>query len=319
MDVPPVIPLYTPGSDVKYEQSFSSLPSPVTTSTASSFNDKIQDIILFTFIFLLDVVPRQLYLHFLLRIPSMYFTRVTRIFEDAQLSLPDIKRMARAKAEQWNQNPAEPEHPKWPTTFIQMPSANAEPLPRSLLIFRSNWDNFIDDLMSEWQTLNIVSVLLMSAILTMLQIDSASHPITRTSALFSLICALMSLLYGCIYIIRFGSMRKMYKASSFAEEAQKSTASIWWNVWVMLAMPTVWLAWSVTFHSSCTRLTSFNRAMILFLVCIMSFIWLTGATNSPTDVVLSPHAALGIRIALTTVFSLGLMYFVLIVQTFHRY
>ncbi|KAJ7605342.1 hypothetical protein FB45DRAFT_1144654 [Roridomyces roridus] len=295
-----------PAAGMKYEPeaSFSSLPPPVTASTtlANSFGDTIQDIIFSALIFILDVIPRQLYLHFLLRIPSMYFTRVTRIFEDAQLSLPDIKKMARARAEQWN--PAEPENPRWPTTFMQqLPNVNTEPLPRSLLVFRSNWDNFIDDLMSEWQTLNIVSVLLMSAILTMLQIDSASHPIIRTSALFSLICALMSLLYGCVYIIRFGSMRKMYKASSFAEEAQKSTTSIWWNVWVMLAMPTVWLAW----------------AMILFFVCIMSFVWLTGSTNSPTDVVLSPRAALGVRVALTAVFSLGLVYFVLIVETFHRY
>ncbi|KAJ7609062.1 hypothetical protein FB45DRAFT_945265 [Roridomyces roridus] len=301
----PTIPTF-PAAGMKYEPeaSFSSLPPPVTASTtlANSFGDTIQDIIFSALIFILDVIPRQLYLHFLLRIPSMYFTRVTRIFEDAQLSLPDIKKMARARAEQWN--PAEPENPRWPTTFMQqLPNVNTEPLPRSLLVFRSNWDNFIDDLMSEWQTLNIVSVLLMSAILTMLQIDSASHPIIRTSALFSLICALMSLLYGCVYIIRFGSMRKMYKASSFAEvlysffsghfysmrtqEAQKSTTSIW--------------------------------AMILFFVCIMSFVWLTGSTNSPTDVVLSPRAALGVRIALTAVFSLGLIYFVLIVQTFHRY
>jgi hypothetical protein len=50
----------------------------------------------------------------------------------------------------------------------------------------------------------------------MLQIGAAAHPITRTSALFSLICALVSLLYGCMYIIRFGTMRKMHKASSFA-------------------------------------------------------------------------------------------------------
>ncbi|KAJ7680054.1 hypothetical protein B0H17DRAFT_74584 [Mycena rosella] len=54
------------------------------------------------FLFVFDSIPRLFYLHLLLRIPSLYFSRVTRIFEDARLSLPDIKRMARARAEQWN-------------------------------------------------------------------------------------------------------------------------------------------------------------------------------------------------------------------------
>ena len=56
-----------------------------------------------------------------------------------------------------------------------------------------------------------------SAILTTLQIDAAaSEPVTRYSALMSLVCALMSLLYGCMYIIRFGTMRKTHKAAEWA-------------------------------------------------------------------------------------------------------
>jgi hypothetical protein len=56
-----------------------------------------------------------------------------------------------------------------------------------------------------------------SAILTILQIDDVSaDPVPRYSALFSLVCALISLLFGCMYIIRFGSMRKTYKAAEWA-------------------------------------------------------------------------------------------------------
>ncbi|KAJ7068914.1 hypothetical protein B0H15DRAFT_793958, partial [Mycena belliarum] len=267
------------------------LPLPVTSKSSVSFFHVAS---LFVFFFLFDSVPRLVYLHLLLRIPSLYFSRVTRIFEDARLSLPDIKRMARARADQWN-----PEHPGvQPSVFLNYPGNTA--LPRSLLQFRASWESFIDALMSEWQTLNVVAVLLMSAILTMLQIDdAAAHPITRASALFSLICALMSLLYGCLYIVRFGTMRKMHKASSFAQEAQKGT-NIWWNVWVLLAMPAVWLSWSI----------------IMFLTCIMSFIWLGGSSKDTTT---SPGADLGIQIGLTVIFSLGLFYFALIVRTFHRY
>ena len=56
-----------------------------------------------------------------------------------------------------------------------------------------------------------------SAILTVLQISGAADdPVTRYAALLSLICALLSLLFGCMYIIRFGSMRKTYKAAEWA-------------------------------------------------------------------------------------------------------
>ncbi|KAK7031646.1 hypothetical protein R3P38DRAFT_2924949, partial [Favolaschia claudopus] len=280
-----------------HTKSESGLPPPVTSSgQGQNFSALTRRLVTIAMPILFRFIPGQFYLHFLLRIPALYFSRVTRIFEDARLSLPDIKRMARARADQWDSS----QGTIWPPATA---APDQMPLPRSLLHFRSSWENFIDSLLREWKTLNIISVLLMSAILTMLQIDAASHPITRTSALFSLLCALMSLLYGCMFIIRFGTMRKMHKASSFANEAQKQSANIWWNIWVLLAMPAVWLAWSI----------------ITFLTCIMSFIWLSGSSQDGADVILSPRAALGPRIGLTAVFILGVIYFALIVNTFHRY
>lgn len=54
--------------------------------------------------------------------------------------------------------------------------------------------------------------------MTMFQVeDAVNDPLTRTAALLSLICALMSLSYGCMYIVRFGTMRSMYRASRWAE------------------------------------------------------------------------------------------------------
>jgi hypothetical protein len=53
----------------------------------------------------------------------------------------------------------------------------------------------------------------LSAILTLLQIgSSASDPLIRSSALMSSMCALMSLLYAWISIVRFAMMRKAHKA-----------------------------------------------------------------------------------------------------------
>ena len=60
--------------------------------------------------------------------------------------------------------------------------------------------------------------LLFSTILTIFQIpDAADDPVTRTAALLSLVCAVMSLSYGCMYIVRFGMMRNMFHASRWAE------------------------------------------------------------------------------------------------------
>lgn len=47
--------------------------------------------------------------------------------------------------------------------------------------------------------------------------EMAYDPVTRTAALMSLVCALMSLAFGCLFIIRFGTMRSMNRASNWAE------------------------------------------------------------------------------------------------------
>lgn len=52
----------------------------------------------------------------------------------------------------------------------------------------------------------------------MFQVDEAvNDPLVRSSALFSLVFALMSLSYGCVYIVQFGTMRSMDRASRWAE------------------------------------------------------------------------------------------------------
>jgi hypothetical protein len=149
--------------------------------------------------------------------------------------------------------------------------------------------------------------------------DAENDPLTRTAALCSLVSALMSLSFGIVYIVRFDNMRSMYRASRWAEvrrhpipfptpthlheqEAQKTETAIFWNVWVLLALPGVWLAWSV----------------LAFIVAIMSFVWRTGASGE-THAALSAHVELGPRIVITCQFVLGLVYFVLVIRTFRNY
>ncbi|KAF9465768.1 hypothetical protein BDZ94DRAFT_303200 [Collybia nuda] len=167
------------------------------------------------FAFLSNTLPRQVYLHLQLRLPTLYFSRVARVFEDTELSMPDIRRMAVSATNQWKEKAMSIVNSNW----------NFEPslVPTPISNLKLSWEGFIDSLMREWKTLNLVSVLLLSAILTILQIEAAAaDPLTRYFALASLVCALMSLLYGCMFIIRFSIMRKVYKAAEWAEEAQKT-------------------------------------------------------------------------------------------------
>ncbi|KAI0075404.1 hypothetical protein K474DRAFT_1559655, partial [Panus rudis PR-1116 ss-1] len=268
--------------------------------------------------FLTDTLPRQLYLHALLRLPALYFSRVARIFEDAELSKHEIHRMVQMCIPP--ENGENTNSTQGPGTASPIPAAARTdpylPFPDewvppavspALARFKHSWELFVDSVLREWKTLNLVSALLCTAIVTLFQVpDAAGDPLTRWAAILSLICALMSLTYGCVYIVQFGSMRSMYKASRWAEEARRTKTLIWWNIWVLLAMPAVWLSWS----------------MIAFCVSILSYVWRTGAVNDPPDGIrppLSPNAALSVRAVVTVIFVLGLLYFVLIMRTFAKY
>ncbi|TFK34900.1 hypothetical protein BDQ12DRAFT_761076, partial [Crucibulum laeve] len=252
------------------------------------------DIWTYIIAFVIDTVPGQIYLYFLLRLPSLYFSRVARIFEEADMSLPEIKRMALETASTGK------------NTHFNILHMNVDPhkIPPAYESLKHTWESFIDSVMREYKTFNIISVLLLSAILTIFQIDSAaSDPIIRYTAFFPLICALISLLYGCMYIIRFGGMRKTYKAAEWALEAKRTNTVIWWNVWVLLAMPAIWLTWSI----------------LLYIICIMTFVWRTGSSNDQPPLPLAPAVATVIRTVLTAVLVLGIVYGILIVRTFRRY
>lgn len=99
--------------------------------------------------FFLDTIPRQIYLHFLLRLPYLYFSRVTRIFEEATLSMREIKNMAVESLR----------HGGDPVHGLTFPGREE---PRSYSNLKNTWEMYIDSLLKEWKTLNIVSVLLLS-------------------------------------------------------------------------------------------------------------------------------------------------------------
>ncbi|KAJ2932784.1 hypothetical protein H1R20_g4311, partial [Candolleomyces eurysporus] len=233
------------------------------------------------------------------------------------MSMSEIKQMALEAA---NSNEAMNKELLYQGIFPQE-SATA---PSSFIHLRNSWESFIDSLMREWKTLNIITVLLLSAILTILQIDAAAaDPISRYSALLSLVCAFMSLLYGCIYIIRFGSMRKTHKAAEWANESEKSSTSIFWNVWVMLAMPAVWLGWYVILELRLRHIPitnpAVNRSMIFFIICVMAFVWQTGTGTDAEAPTQTASQILAPRIVISAVLGLGFLYLIFIGNTFRKY
>jgi len=106
----------------------------------------------------MDTLPRQIYLHLLLRLPSLYFSRIARVYEDAELSRPDIQRLIDACAPQmrstaippgvhFHPQPALPLADEWTTAHVSP----------ALIRFKLSWEAFIKSLLREWKTFNLVS------------------------------------------------------------------------------------------------------------------------------------------------------------------
>ena len=106
-----------------------------------------------TYIFacLLDTLPRQIYLYLMLRLPHLYFTHVIRIFEDAEMSMPEIKKMA-LEANNYLKDPTI-------SKALHLESGFGSPRYYNL---SKSWEAFVDSLIREWKTMNIISVLLLS-------------------------------------------------------------------------------------------------------------------------------------------------------------
>lgn len=97
---------------------------------------------------------------------------------------------------------------------------------------------------------------------------------------------------------------------------------ILWNVWVMLAMPAVWMSWSVLLCLLCSSSSTQEllRSIVTFVVCIMTFMWRTNA-RLPTDYEFSvaPATECGFRIFICIVLGTGVAYGILTIITLKRY
>lgn len=114
-----------------------------------------------------DVIFHQIYLTLLLRLPALYWTRVARVFEDAEVSRPDIQRMI--DAYNLDNEILSFDSPGGRSAGGRSASMWMLPFPEdwnpplvspALARFKRSWEMFVDSLLREWKTLNLVSALL---------------------------------------------------------------------------------------------------------------------------------------------------------------
>ncbi|KAJ3569453.1 hypothetical protein NP233_g5035 [Leucocoprinus birnbaumii] len=126
------------------------------------------------------VIIRFLYLHLLLRLPYVYHSRAVPSLLHANLILERTTQGDLLDHDDveinWTIDPA---------------------LHRAYKRHKGSWEVFIDSLLRDWKTFNIISGLLLSGVLTVLQLEGASSdPVTRYFAFWSLISALLRQLHG---------------------------------------------------------------------------------------------------------------------------
>ncbi|VDB92436.1 unnamed protein product [Peniophora sp. CBMAI 1063] len=257
-------------------------------------------------------MPREIYTLLLFRLPLFYLSRVQKVVEDAEISEPEIVRLYLTTARDWmaHENSTVDVRPsRISLSGLPAPSWKSadgvdEAITPAIATFKQSWERLIGSLLQEWQTVNIISALLSASILTLLSVNGTSNdPVIRTTSVVSLLCSLWSIICASLYTVQFSPMKRMQKAASWVEEVRQRQRVLW-NVWALLAMPVVWLLWSLVF----------------FIAAVMSYVWRTdfGSTDADSPPT-SRDVVLGTRIAVSCVLCLGILCFFAMLRTLRRY
>ncbi|TDL21380.1 hypothetical protein BD410DRAFT_789814 [Rickenella mellea] len=111
---------------------------------------------------------------------------------------------------------------------------------------KDEWTTLVESTIKEWETLNILSGLTFSAVLTMLQFDNVRKGANSyVAAVIALTFAFWACILGCVYIVRFVSMKTPDMEYFWMKEAQEWNVNKYFNMWLLLAMPAVMAAWFV--------------------------------------------------------------------------
>ncbi|KAF8646488.1 hypothetical protein AX16_007190 [Volvariella volvacea WC 439] len=154
------------------------------------------------------------------------------------------------------------------------------------------WGRFIGSLLREWKYCNIIFALIVSAILSMLQIDLAMEfVVARTAALMSLLLSLGGIILATTLSLYFSKMQTFNdRAFQWTKViAPKGHESEYLNIWVIMALPVVTLVWSVILfmtsimafsYVACQGLIEYGLYASLLSCVVASLLWVASEVHS---------------------------------------
>ncbi|KAG6808016.1 hypothetical protein H0H92_005671 [Tricholoma furcatifolium] len=248
---------------------------------------------------------RNLYHILLFGVPNFYRYRVHQVFwevsyVESEVMSELVTQLGKSQIELDRKLASMPQKPQHhspsPQEYYSLPEI------AKLVNLKTLWEGFIDKCIHEWKAANLIAILLLGVIVATLQLSGGlSDGIVRTFLFLSLSFAFMSVLYGCIFWVRFSTMHPVHKAFAWAKDSKNEGYHIIWNTWILLSMPMTWLSWS----------------LIFYVAGIMSYIWRTpwvipGPTMSSSFELIS-------KLSPSLVLVLGILHFVVIARALHEY
>ncbi|KAF9461446.1 hypothetical protein BDZ94DRAFT_813588 [Collybia nuda] len=170
---------------------------------------------------------------------------------------------------------------------------------------QNKWNWFLSKLYSEWKLVQFGSGLLIPAVLTIFQIPGAGDDsATRLFGILSLVCSVTGLTYSCIFLSRIHQMRQTTAYSDWIQgSCMGSTVPRWWNCFIFLSMPVVWISWS----------------SIFFITTLLCIIWQKSQEPSPDPNNPAPFMNSTASTFTTCILAIAIFYFYLIGRTLSKY
>ncbi|KAJ7718141.1 hypothetical protein B0H16DRAFT_1387856 [Mycena metata] len=148
----------------------------------------------------------------------------------------------------------------------------------------------------EWTQMGTAAGVLFSVLFTVLQITSAAYdPAVRTVVQLSIVCLFFGVIYALVLSVTFGKLQ----LGVMRIITENPSREAFWNLWVMLSMPLVWITWGG----------------IYFVIFMAVFFWRSGASNEPDDDHKpSPDQEYAPRAITSILMIVGVVYFILSVR-----
>ncbi|KAJ7752587.1 hypothetical protein B0H16DRAFT_1545870 [Mycena metata] len=153
----------------------------------------------------------------------------------------------------------------------------------------------------EWTMAGTSAAILFGVLYTTIQIPGVTFdPAMLTVVQLSTVCLFFGTIYTFILTMAFKRLAKTAKGVLWIREAKCAPRKVFWDAWIMLALPLAWISWGVFY----------------FGIFIMTFLWRSGGAtqesglNNPKPAAYESYVP---RVATSFTFALGVVYLMLTV------